>query len=1284
MSVDGIKVLFIGKCWKTGHEFRHLEETAHIFETIATFRPDVIVTSTFIPGVLQGAAHELRKRWINIDVNSTDEAATSAIEACYGFNIWSENQFTKDHPLVSVFTPTYNTGDYLWDTYQSLREQQYPSWEWVVVDDHSSDKTWEGLQEIAAHDFRVRPFQSGYRVGKIGATKNLATRLCRGVYLVELDHDDLLTDIALLEVKNAFEANPEVGFVYSNSASFFENGSPQRFQGSEPWDAPDRYREVIYKGRKYLECKNPDIYDRFGPDPTHQFGWFLTVGPHHIRSFRASTFWQLGGYNPELPIADDWDLYARFFLRSYCYHVDKLLYLYRYRDAYGNATFSKNKSIQDHLGLGRNHYYKEFVEFNQKRLSGEIHPEQIQARSRSNEQVPATTQGLKAPSPSGEKVVSFIVLDAQGRDQGKEKPEQSNVYKCLKSIRKHQGDGYRTEVILVENGVTSNDLARQLSNKVVHADFNLGFAAGCNLGASVATGQYLCFINDDAKLVDKETIQRMISVVDANCIAGVYSNRAKPPQGDWDKAQEASLKLPMVVGLCMLIAKPLFEKLNGFDPRFLTWEDDDICRRARVQFGVDSVLVGGTFVFHKGHQTFDAMKLDHVKVEETNQKLYQIKHQKIKVIAIAKNEAACVQDMYTQFRDITTDWYLLDTGSIDDTVEKAKAIGVKTATMEFTDFADARNKALALFDPDNDSWIIMIDPDERIDKATIANTPELLFVNRDRYDVFLTPLTAIYPNGSRKSFVPKPYLFRNRPDFFWSFKVHEKWIARGRHALIANSCNSHMLQYHSTKHRDGAESLYAKLQSEEKYFTDPEYKKKMRDSYPILDYDRVEDPRIEPILVGPLVSVVIPTYKRPELLEKAIASVLAQTWFTLEVLVVGDNCPDLAKILAEPAKTGIWADPRVRVWNLPTNNGAGGAVPRNFGICMAASPWIAYLDDDNTWDRDHLEKLFSTILREETAWGWSSMKVNGKDLKFDRLERGRIDTSCVIHRRELITKYGPWKNRTEANYWHDFELFSRWAREPQTVTKYPSVNYNAVTSGQEAFLDQLAIQRSNETSKRPKFSVLIASVESRAEMLQKLVDHLNQQCSKLLNWNPESPDVEIITMVDNGGMILGEKRNALIDKANGEYLAFIDDDDWVADTYIEDILNAISSSPDCVTFKGIVTTDGINPEEFRFDMNYPHNTWAKDQNGVHMRCPATWCPIKSEIAKPIRFMSIDVAEDRVWAIMLYPKLNTQVFIDKHLYHYKSSTTGTVAQQADKVARSKAIIDGYRFVPFVRK
>lgn len=1334
VTIDGVKVLTIGKEWKLhkSHKILHLNETSHLEEVLATFRPDVIITSTWVPGMLKLASHEIRKRWIHVPPDSKEDDVRQAAENCYANNIWGVNAFAKDHPLVSIFTPTYNTGDYLRTVYQSLRDQTWATWEWVVVDDNSSDKTWERLQEIAREDHRVRPFRVGYRVEKIGAMKRFATLLCKGKYLIELDHDDLLVEESVAEVKNAFELDESIGMVYTNYACFFEDGSPQKFDGA-PWNAPGRYEDFMYKGKKFTRTKSPNIYDRFAPHFTQQFGFYLTVGPHHIRAFRAKTLWELGGYNAELPVADDFDLYARFFLRSRCFHLDKMLYLYRYRDGYGNATFVRNKAIQDHLRLARNNYLQEFHDFNQKRLlEGERNGkgawwDAASCASYSNAVAPTPEVPQIGAVPEEENdIISFIIVDATGSPRALD---------CIKSIYNQHGQGCEAisttakqipyEIILVGNGVESVAEARDNCAEYIQTEMNLKFAAACNLGVTKARGSYICFINDDAKLVDSKTIPKLKEEAAGRKIVGTYSNRAKPPQGDWpsiDRCPQHNTDLPMVVGLCMMMKKSIFSALGGFDPRFLTWEDDDLCTRAR-KIGVPSEVVGGTFVDHSGHQSFQALGLDHVAVEMRNQALFHCKHPSIKVITIAKNEASCIKDFYLQFQGLTRAWYMLDTGSDDDTIKLAEEIGVKVEkTSEFTDFADMRNKALDLFDPTTEdggpgSWIIMMDPDERLDASTISAIPDLLFATGwSKYEAYHSRLIAVYPTGGTREFVPKPFIFRNHRNAQWMFRVHEKWVTPGKYALVRSATNSHMIEFHDKKHRNNAEDFYTKLMGAEPYFTDAAYKELMRKNFPILDYDRMDDERIDKIVAGPLISVVVPTYKRTDngLLQKAVESVLAQTWATLEVVVVGDHCPELDRVLQamkswKEGTTGRippeWArDPRVRIYNLPQNHGAGGAVPRNMAIRLAASPWIAYLDDDNTWNPDHVEKLFGTILAEKTIWGWCSMSVNGMDLKFDRLERGYIDTSCVIHHRSLIDKHGPWKNRTEANYWHDYELFSRWKTEPQTVTRYPSVNYNAAASGQEQFLEQLARQRNSQEYKTldipklppppeptevpkvniPKLSILIAALDFRKEMLDKLREKITKQSEAVTDPQQSDPNVEIVWLSDDGTtMSVGEKRNRLLAMASGEYVAFVDDDDDIADTYVADMLKALEEKPDCVTFKGLVTTDGKNPEEFRFDMNYDHNTWARDANGVHMRCPSTWCAIKSSIAKGVKFMDIYCAEDRVWAIMLYPLLQSQVYIDKHLYFYRSSSTGSVAQQKDRVEASREIISKFRYTPYVR-
>ena len=89
----------------------------------------------------------------------------------------------------------------------------------------------------------------------------------------------------------------------------------------------------------------------------------------------------------------------------------------------------------------------------------------------------------------------------------------------------------------------------------------------------------------------------------------------------------------------------------------------------------------------------------------------------------------------------------------------------------------------------------------------------------------------------------------------------------------------------------------------------------------------------------PLISVIIPTYNREKTIDRAVDSVLKQTYSNLEVIVVDDGSSDRTEEIVK----GI-SDPRVRFYKLPQNGGAGHA--RNEGVKLAGGELIAFHDSD--------------------------------------------------------------------------------------------------------------------------------------------------------------------------------------------------------------------------------------------------------------------------------------------------------------------------------------------------
>lgn len=137
-------------------------------------------------------------------------------------------------------------------------------------------------------------------------------------------------------------------------------------------------------------------------------------------------------------------------------------------------------------------------------------------------------------------------------------------------------------------------------------------------------------------------------------------------------------------------------------------------------------------------------------------------------------------------------------------------------------------------------------------------------------------------------------------------------------------------------------------------------------------------------------------------------------------------------------------------------------------------------------------------------------------------------------------------------------------------------------------------------------------------------------------------------------MTIGDKRNKLMDMAIGKYVAFIDDDDEVADYYIEDILNAIDQEPDVVGISGVMRwkTKRTRTVNFMFYHTIRNKKWWKSSRGFE-RCPNHLNPIRSDIARRFKFESLKHGEDQDWSQKLQESglLVTEWMLSRPVYYY---------------------------------
>ena len=111
-----------------------------------------------------------------------------------------------------------------------------------------------------------------------------------------------------------------------------------------------------------------------------------------------------------------------------------------------------------------------------------------------------------------------------------------------------------------------------------------------------------------------------------------------------------------------------------------------------------------------------------------------------------------------------------------------------------------------------------------------------------------------------------------------------------------------------------------------------------------------------------------------------------------------------------------------------------------------------------------------------------------------------------------------------------------------------------------------------KTFQSVELSILVCTMPSRQTMFNTLLAELNKQIS--LGF---SKDVEIL-FDDDMSISTGEKRNKLLDRATGLFSVFVDDDDWIAEDYVQKIVECIKANRtiDCIGIKGKISFNGSN------------------------------------------------------------------------------------------------------------
>jgi glycosyltransferase involved in cell wall biosynthesis len=177
-----------------------------------------------------------------------------------------------------------------------------------------------------------------------------------------------------------------------------------------------------------------------------------------------------------------------------------------------------------------------------------------------------------------------------------------------------------------------------------------------------------------------------------------------------------------------------------------------------------------------------------------------------------------------------------------------------------------------------------------------------------------------------------------------------------------------------------------------------------------------------------------------------------------------------------------------------------------------------------------------------------------------------------------------------------------------------------------------------------KLSILICTIPSRKHFLARLRGILNEQ---VIPWFEE---VEIL--VDGREDVsIGDKRNALLYRAKGEFCVFCDDDDRVSNHYIPSMMIGIEAGVDCCSLTGIITENSKNPKKFIHSIKY--NDWF-EKDGIYYRPPNHLNCMRTSIAKRVGFPGKNHGEDKDFSMEMCKQglLKTEHEISDVIYFYE--------------------------------
>ena len=199
-----------------------------------------------------------------------------------------------------------------------------------------------------------------------------------------------------------------------------------------------------------------------------------------------------------------------------------------------------------------------------------------------------------------------------------------------------------------------------------------------------------------------------------------------------------------------------------------------------------------------------------------------------------------------------------------------------------------------------------------------------------------------------------------------------------------------------------------------------------------------------------MISIIVPTWNRRALLPRCIDSVLSQSYSDWELIIVDDGSTDGTSTLLEKY---THQDKRIRYLQLDGNTGVANA--RNIGVDAAKFDYVCFLDSDDEWREDKLEKQYKIILSEDNIDFIFSALTRVGTLQRTEVYHGNLDYSALLRYNFIPLSSVCIKKSTLGNYrfknvkhedyalWLDLfkkEITIRYVKEPTIFYHYHEDN----------------------------------------------------------------------------------------------------------------------------------------------------------------------------------------------------------------------------------------------------